>query len=116
MPADGPSQVWTWDTTKLRGPANGTFYQLYVIIDIYSRFNPSWIIFPVEDSLLATDFIAEAIERNGATPAHRARRPRHLDDLQTRLGAARRPRGDPLALPAAGQQTTTRSPKRSSRP
>jgi len=38
------------------------------LIDIYSRYNPSWIISPVEDSLLATDFIAEAIERNGAVP------------------------------------------------
>jgi transposase InsO family protein len=66
--ADAPSQVWTWDITKLRGPAKGIFYQLYVLIDIYSRFNPSWIVSPVEDSLLATDFIAEAIERNGATP------------------------------------------------
>jgi len=66
--ADGPSQVWTWDITKLRGPAKGIFYQLYVLIDIYSRYNPSWIISPVEDSLLATDFIAEAIERNGAVP------------------------------------------------
>lgn len=66
--ADGPSQVWTWDITKLRGPAKGIFYQLYVLIDIYSRFNPSWIISPVEDSLLAKDFIAEAIERNGTTP------------------------------------------------
>ena len=66
--ADGPSQVWTWDITKLRGPVKGIFYQLYVLIDIYSRFNPSWIISPVEDSLLAKDFIAEAIDRNGATP------------------------------------------------
>src|SRR5258708_5380545 len=60
--ADGPSQIWTWDITKLRGPARGVFYQLYVLIDIYSRFNPSWIISPVEDSQLATDFIAEAID------------------------------------------------------
>jgi len=66
--ADGPSQVWTWDITKLRGPAKGIFYQLYVLIDIYSRFNPSWIISPVEDSALAADFIAEAIDRNGAPP------------------------------------------------
>jgi hypothetical protein len=36
--------------TKLRGPAKGIFYQLYVLIDIYSRFNPSWIVSPVEDS------------------------------------------------------------------
>lgn len=57
--ADGPSQVWTWDITRLRGPAKGIFYQLYVLIDIYSRYNPSWIISPVEDSRLAADFIAE---------------------------------------------------------
>ncbi len=66
--ADGPSQVWTWDITKLRGPAKGIWFQLYVLIDIYSRFNPSWIISPVEDSLLAKDFIAEAIDRNGDVP------------------------------------------------
>ena len=66
--ADGPSQVWTWDITKLRGPGKGIFYQLYVLIDIYSRFNPSWLISPVEDSLLAADFIEEAIARNGAAP------------------------------------------------
>ncbi|MGI8614184.1 MAG: transposase [Nocardioidaceae bacterium] len=66
--ADGPSQVWTWDITKLRGPAKGIFYHLYVLIDIYSRFNPSWIISPVEDSLLAADVIAEAIDCNGSAP------------------------------------------------
>jgi transposase InsO family protein len=66
--ADAPSQVWTWDITKLRGPAKGIWFHLYVIIDIFSRFNPSWIVSPVEDSELATDFIAEAIERNGVVP------------------------------------------------
>jgi putative transposase len=68
LAADGPSQVWTWDITKLRGPAKGIWFQLYVLIDIFSRFNPSWIISGVEDSRLAADFIAEAIDRNGATP------------------------------------------------
>ena len=66
--ADGPSQVWTWDITKLRGPDKGIFYQLYVLIDIFSRFNPSWLISPEEDSLLAADFIEEAIARNGVVP------------------------------------------------
>ena len=66
--ADGPSQVWTWDITKLRGPAKAIWFHLYVIIDIFSRFNPSWIVSPVEDSQLAKDFIAEAIERNGLVP------------------------------------------------
>jgi putative transposase len=66
--ADGPSQVWTWDITKLRGPDKGIFCQLYVLTGIYSRFNPSWIISPAEDSALAADFIAEAIDRNGTAP------------------------------------------------
>ena len=35
--ADGPNQVWSWDITKLKGPARGTWYLLYVIIDIFSR-------------------------------------------------------------------------------
>ena len=35
--ADGPSQVWSWDITKLKGPARGIWFHLYVIIDIYSR-------------------------------------------------------------------------------
>ena len=36
--ADGPSQVWTWDITKLRGPAKGNFYQLYVLIEAKGNF------------------------------------------------------------------------------
>jgi putative transposase len=66
--ADGPLQVWTRDITKLRGPARGISCQLYVLIDIYSRFSPSWIVSPIEASQLAKDFIAEAIDRNGTAP------------------------------------------------
>jgi putative transposase len=66
--ADGPSQVWTWDITKLRGPTRGLWYHLYVIIDIYSRYNPAWTVEAAEFSPLAADFIDEAIYRNGAIP------------------------------------------------
>lgn len=68
LAADGPSQVWSWDITKLRGSAKGIWYHLYVIIDIFSRFNPAWVISPVEDSELAADFIDDAIARNGTAP------------------------------------------------
>ena len=51
--ADGPSQVWSWDITKLRGPTRGVWFHLYVLIDIYSRYNPGWIVAAAEDSLLA---------------------------------------------------------------
>lgn len=66
--ADGPSQVWTWDITKLRGPGKGVWYHLYVLIDIYSRYNPAWIVAPGESADLAKDFIDEAIAGNGAVP------------------------------------------------
>lgn len=66
--ADAPSQVWTWDITKLRGPGKGIWYHLYVLIDIYSRYNPGWILAAAEDSVLARDFIDEAITGNGQVP------------------------------------------------
>jgi transposase InsO family protein len=65
--ADGPSQVWTWDITKLRG-RHGIWYHLYVLIDIYSRYSPSWIVSTRESAELAQDFIDEAITRNGEVP------------------------------------------------
>ena len=66
--ADGPSQVWTWDITKLRGPAKGLWYHLYVIIDIFSRYNPSWLLSATESGEEAEEFIEEAVSRNGAVP------------------------------------------------
>jgi transposase InsO family protein len=66
--ANGPSQVWSWDITKLRGPTKGVWYHLYVLIDIYSRYNPGWIVSTVEESHLAADFLADSIARNGVAP------------------------------------------------
>lgn len=66
--AEGPCQVWTWDITKLRGPAKGIWYHLYVLIDVYSRYNPGWLLAAAEDSVVAAEFIADAIDRNGHAP------------------------------------------------
>ena len=66
--AKGPSQVWSWDITKLRGPTKGVYYHLYVLIDIFSRYNPGWFVSTIEESQLAADFLADAIARNGAAP------------------------------------------------
>jgi len=66
--ADSPSQIWSWDITKLRGPSKGIFYHLYVLIDIFSRYNPGWLVSTCEESHLAADFIAGAIGRNGTAP------------------------------------------------
>lgn len=65
--AAAPSQVWSWDITKLRGP-DRVWFHLYVLIDIYSRFNPGWYLSTVEESNLAADFLADSIARNGKAP------------------------------------------------
>ena len=66
--ATGPSEVWTWDITKLRGPVKGVWYHLYALIDIYSRYSPGWLVMAAEDSVVARDFIDDAINRNGIRP------------------------------------------------
>ena len=62
--ATGPSQVWSWDITKLKGPARGTWYLLYVIMDIYSRKVIHWEIWPTETGILAREFIEHAVAAN----------------------------------------------------
>ena len=66
--AIGASQVWTWDITKLRGPVKGLWYHLYALIDIFSRYSPGWLVMAAEDSVVARDFIDDAIDRNGVRP------------------------------------------------
>jgi putative transposase len=46
--ATGPNQVWTWDITKLLGPAKWTYFHLYVILDIFSRYVVGWMVAPRE--------------------------------------------------------------------
>lgn len=68
LEADGPNQVWSWDITKLKGPARGVFYLLYVIIDIFSRKVIWWEIWPTENGTLAKEFIRNAIAANDDIP------------------------------------------------
>jgi putative transposase len=64
MVARGPNEVWSWDITKLRGPYPGTWYCLYVIMDIWSRKAIHWEIWPSETGELAKEFIEHAIAAN----------------------------------------------------
>jgi putative transposase len=63
--ADGPDQVWSWDITKLKGPARGIYFDLYVILDIFSRKVIHWEAHMAENGELAKDFIENAIIANG---------------------------------------------------
>lgn len=59
--ATAPNQVWTWDITKLLGPAKWTYYYLYVILDLYSRFAVGWMLAHRECASLAERLIRETL-------------------------------------------------------
>jgi putative transposase len=63
--ATGPNQVWSWDITKLLGPAKWTYFHLYVILDIFSRNVVGWMVAGRETAELAKRLIAATCERQG---------------------------------------------------
>jgi putative transposase len=58
--ATGPNQLWSWDITKLRGPAKWHSYYLYVILDVFSRYAVGWLLAEQESAQLAKTLIAES--------------------------------------------------------
>jgi len=66
--AHAPLQVWSWDITKIPGPARGTYYDCYVIIDIFSRYVVGWTVELSESSDIAAKLIAQALARHGVKP------------------------------------------------
>jgi putative transposase len=65
--ATGPNQVYSWDITKLHGPAKWVYYHLYVILDIYSRYAVGWMVATRESAVLAEKLIAETCAKQGIT-------------------------------------------------
>jgi len=61
--ATGPNQVWSWDITKLLGPAKWTYFYLYVILDIFSRSVVGWMIAVRESATLAEKLIRETCHK-----------------------------------------------------
>ncbi|MBY0431449.1 MAG: DDE-type integrase/transposase/recombinase, partial [Rhodospirillales bacterium] len=68
MLATGPNQVWSWDITKLKGPNKGQFFNLYVVLDIFSRAVVGWMQAEHENAVLAARLIAETCKRHGIRP------------------------------------------------
>jgi putative transposase len=66
--ATGPNDVWSWDITKLLGPAKWTYYYLYVLIDIYSRYVPGWMLAHAENGRLAERFLADTFTKQQIRP------------------------------------------------
>jgi putative transposase len=66
--ATAPNQLWSWDITKLLGPTKWTYYYLYVILDVFSRYVVGWMIAERESAALAEDLITETCIRQGIQP------------------------------------------------
>jgi len=66
--ATAPRQVFAWDITKLHGPQKWTYFYLYVIIDIYSRYVVGWMVADRESSALARELLAQTIAKEAADP------------------------------------------------
>jgi putative transposase len=66
--ATAPNQLWSWDITKLRGAITWSYYQLYVILDVFSRYVVGWRIATRESDQLAEELIAESCFKQGIKP------------------------------------------------
>jgi putative transposase len=62
--ATAPNQLWSWDITKLLGPAKWTYFYLYVILDVFSRYVVGWMVAHQENAELAKQFIEETIGKH----------------------------------------------------
>jgi putative transposase len=63
-----PNQVWSWDITKLLGPQKWTYFYLYVLIDIFSRYVIGWLLADGESAALARKLVGESCERQKIQP------------------------------------------------
>jgi transposase InsO family protein len=63
-----PNEVWSWDITKIRGPVKWSYYHLYVILDIFSRYVVGWMVAYRETAALAEQLIADTIGKQRIAP------------------------------------------------
>ena len=77
--ARGPNQVWSWDITRLLGPKKWSYFYLYVILDIFSRYVVGWMVADRENSALASRLIQQSCLKHGVQP--------HLLTLHSDRGA-----------------------------
>ena len=66
--AERPNELWSWDVSKLKGPAKWTYYYLYVILDVFSRYVVGWTVQYRENGQLAKALIEQATEQQQITP------------------------------------------------
>ncbi len=65
-----PNELWSWDITKLLGPAKWTYFYLYVMLDVFSPYVVGWMVTHRESATLAEQFIHETCARQGIGRDH----------------------------------------------
>ena len=70
--ATQPNELWSWDITRLLGPATWTYYYLYVILDIFSRYATGWMVATRESAALAEKLIAATCAKQHISPGQLA--------------------------------------------
>ena len=68
--ATRPNELWSWDITKLRGPAKWTYFYLYVILDVFSRYVVGWMVAPHESAALAERLIKDSCAKQAIARGH----------------------------------------------
>jgi putative transposase len=63
--ASGPCEVWSYDATALRGPARGIWYRLFLMLDLFSRYCPGWMVVPDERADAVADWIEAVVTAHG---------------------------------------------------
>ena len=66
--ATAPNQTWSWDITRLLGPTSWTYFYLYVVLDIFSRYVVGWMVAERENSALAAKLIEQTCLKHGIEP------------------------------------------------
>ena len=66
--ATAPNETWSWDITKLLGPKKWTYFYLYVVLDIFSRYAVGWMVADRENSALAGRLIEQTCHKQGVQP------------------------------------------------
>ena len=66
--ATRPNELWSWDITKLLGPTKWTYFHLYVVLDVFSRYVVGWMLAESERAALAEKLIAQSCERQEIVP------------------------------------------------
>jgi putative transposase len=114
--ATQPNQLWSWDITKLLGPATWTYFYLYVILDIFSRYVVGWMVAHAEQAVLAERLLAATCAKQQILPGTLTVHADRGSSMTSKpVAFLLADLGSPRPTPAPTSPMTTRTPRASSR-